>query len=271
MYGIVLSFDRQLPFVELMLAQYKRLWSDCPLIFRVPYNDSAPQGLQNQDYVELLKSPKPISETMRVLLQDIDDEDFVFWAIDDRYPVKVQEGVLQKTYEWLLSNPDVVDAVKFTTSRNFTIDDDTFYKIANQMFYKVSGTDGFYHHHFIRAKYLRHYFFEENLPENYHIRTFHDYLRLQAIDSRIAVPSQSLIHFAEPAHIGKLTINALADLKTMNLPIPDMQIFQSIIVYGNKNKRISTLRYDRAYISYLMAQPISLKRKIIAFWRRTRW
>jgi hypothetical protein len=272
MYAIVLSFDRQLPFVELMLAQYKRLWLDCPLIFRVPYNDSAPQGLQNQDCVELLKSPKPISETMRVLLQDIDDEDFVFWAIDDRYPVKVQEGVLQMTYEWLLANPDVVDAVRFTTSRISVADDSITYTIANQQFNRqVDGiAHGFYPHHFIRAKYLKQYFLEPNLPENYSIRTFHKYLISLPITSRIATSSKSLIQFAEPSFLNKITINAIADLKAANLPIPDMEIFKAIIIYGDKQKRLSTLRYDWAFVQYLFSQPMSLKGKVHAFSKRTK-
>ena len=92
MYAIILTFDRQIEFARLVIASYSKLWPTCPLVFRIPYNEQFPNDLAHRANVELIQTEKEIKATMRNLLRDLEDDEFVFWAIDDRYPVEIQDA-----------------------------------------------------------------------------------------------------------------------------------------------------------------------------------
>ena len=118
MKAIVLSFDKQSGLVELTYKKYMELWPECPLLFRIPYNDTSTNKsfkyFKSRENVELVESPVAIRSTMQVLLNDLDDEEWVYWCIDDRYPIDIKSLELINNIYTAVVNGDVdqLNAVK---------------------------------------------------------------------------------------------------------------------------------------------------------------
>jgi hypothetical protein len=87
--GILFTYDPQLSLGELVHKQYRSLWPEMPVRFRVPVNGGSSEA---HDYFErrpdcdLVRCPSPMSETAEALLQGFDDAEWVFWCIDGPLP-----------------------------------------------------------------------------------------------------------------------------------------------------------------------------------------
>ena len=89
--AIVLSYDSQIPFVELIIKKYKDYGWDRFLQFRVPLNEKYGSGynvqIENDPAVTIVQCGKSIADTISALIAGLEDEDWVFWCISDRYPI----------------------------------------------------------------------------------------------------------------------------------------------------------------------------------------
>src|SRR5436190_16792234 len=84
--AIVLTCDRWRAITRHLILKYERLWPDHPFIFHVPY-----QVLRgtDTDRVKYHPAPEDIKGTILHLLADIDDEDWIYWCVDDKYPIQL--------------------------------------------------------------------------------------------------------------------------------------------------------------------------------------
>ena len=105
MNAIVLTFDNYHPIADHMMHCYGILWPSHPFVFRVPYQ-KYPQWLidKYEDRIELIKTPNDILGTMKKLLESIDDEDWIYWCMDDRYPIKLDVKKLIEFHKYLSVN-----------------------------------------------------------------------------------------------------------------------------------------------------------------------
>jgi hypothetical protein len=184
--AIVLTFDTQLGLAELTHKRYAARWPDNPLTFRVPVNGSAPGSaldyLQAQPNCVLIPSPAAIGPSMRALLEGIDDEAWVYWCIDDRYPIWLDPEALDEICTRVASCSPDVEEVKLLRWK----DERTPRSVAvGSLAFTVqrAGTRqwGFWHHHFIRAGTLRRLFDHPGLADDYPIR---DVLRSVVDDNK---------------------------------------------------------------------------------------
>jgi hypothetical protein len=92
--AILLTHDPQIGLAELVHKSYARLWPDHPFVFRVPFaratRSRAFTYLSAQANCTMIASPASIKDSMAVLLDGIDDADWVFWCIDDRFPIRLE-------------------------------------------------------------------------------------------------------------------------------------------------------------------------------------
>src|SRR5919204_1255058 len=106
MKAIVLTYDRHRPITEHMILQYERLWPDHPFVFRVPY-----QNLRgsNSDRITYVKTPggKPadIPASVLQLLADVDDEEWVYWCMDDKYPIQLTTEKIARLISYAMQSP----------------------------------------------------------------------------------------------------------------------------------------------------------------------
>jgi len=113
--GIVLSFDPNLEIANLLVETYNRLWPDCRFQFRIPFTDRDPRSIFRAQNVEFISTPPDIRSTVENLLRDLPEHEFVFWCIDDRYPIEIFEPtVLRAVRDFVSHEASDVDSIKLT-------------------------------------------------------------------------------------------------------------------------------------------------------------
>jgi hypothetical protein len=118
MKAIVLSFDPHLEIANLVVETYNRLWPSCPFVFRIPFTDRDPRNVFATQNVEFIHTPSDIRSTMENLLRDVPEDEFIFWCVDDRYPIEILNlAVLRAAYDFVTGKPPNVDSIKWTDIR----------------------------------------------------------------------------------------------------------------------------------------------------------
>jgi hypothetical protein len=113
--SIVLSFDPHLEIANLLVETYNQLWPDCRFQFRIPFTDRDPRAIFRAQNVEFISTPPDIRSTVKSLLCDLPEHEFVFWCIDDRYPIEIFEpAVLRAVRDFASDAGGDVDSIKLT-------------------------------------------------------------------------------------------------------------------------------------------------------------
>src|SRR5436305_13654511 len=84
--AIVLTCDRYRAITQHLIFQYHRLWPDHPFVFHIPYQEL---GGEDTERIKYRQAPSDIKATVLHLLADIDDEEWVYWSVDDKYTIQL--------------------------------------------------------------------------------------------------------------------------------------------------------------------------------------
>src|SRR6266536_3651874 len=98
--AIVLTCDRYQPFATHMIMRYRAVWPSHPFTFHVPYL-RCPLGGER---VEARQCPEAVRATVLGLLAGFDDETWVYWCIDDKYPIELVQPPVAHLAEAVLSD-----------------------------------------------------------------------------------------------------------------------------------------------------------------------
>ena len=88
MKALCFTFDRNMPIMEYVLYTYFKCWPDNPFVFYIPWNEAKPQHLIDQygaDKIKLLQTDSAVKPTIRTLLSVVNENEFIWWAQDDKY------------------------------------------------------------------------------------------------------------------------------------------------------------------------------------------
>lgn len=223
MKAIVLSFDKHHAYCELSYRMYMNLWPNCPLSFRIPWNKKKPSFFHGKKNVELIHCNSSIFDTMNALLKDIGDNEWVYWCIDDRFPIFINSVKMDDLYKKLnfFSDLDFVKPFahpKAGSSMKNNIIDNFVYQNSKQEW-------GFYMHQFCKSKILKKVFTLKYLPriDDYHIK-FVQYSRIKtahAIEKYkgaiINIETNDFIKFKEPCIDGQTTKAGFSFLEKLNI------------------------------------------------------
>jgi hypothetical protein len=102
MRAIVLSCDRYAPMAAHMVRTYRTRWPDHPFLFRIPFQQLRWPTAWHDPAVELVSSPSPIVATVETLLQELPDDEWVYWCIDDKWLIDVDVAAVGRLHEWLI-------------------------------------------------------------------------------------------------------------------------------------------------------------------------
>lgn len=107
MKAIVLTYDKYHPLTDHMICCYNKVWPDHPFIFSVPYQNY-PHKLKKKhgNQIRLIPSESSIKKTVLNLLEDVGDDEWVYWCIDDKYPIKIDIPKVEKIYHWISSQTE---------------------------------------------------------------------------------------------------------------------------------------------------------------------
>lgn len=231
MKAIVLSYDKQIGFAELVYKLYMEKWIDCPLTFRIPWNKEVPTYFKNKPNVELVQCDSSMRPTMLALLDGIGDEEWVYWCIDDRYPKEVINPSRLSALHDYVYNPDLshdFDAVKLFKWREREVIKDAKECVLLGGSYEIQTIGhewGYYHHQFCRSKYLKNIFLSNSLPENYGLigpeGVHQELLSGNSLkDMRVLLPKEPDIMFGEPMIGGKITPEGERYMAEYECPLP---------------------------------------------------
>lgn len=225
--AIVLSCDRYRPFAEHMVWMYQRLWPEHPFRFRIPYQNLPPSEPDfPSDRVEAKQTPAAIRATVLELLADLDEEEMVYWCLDDKYPLWLDQTRIQQIIAWLgTEERETVDGLLFCRCRRMwepshlsgaSIRDEQGNRYLERINYEQIWI-----HQFIRVKVLRHLF--EAMPDIIMHANEMDALKRQISkpkEHRMYVSQYPYCRFGESTHRGRITANCLANMNKIGFTPP---------------------------------------------------
>ena len=223
MKAIVLSCDRFRAVTDHMIFKYAQLWPDHPFCFRVPYQELGPTLASG---VEYKKSPGGIKATVLTLLDDLEDEEMVYWCIDDKYPIKLDVQRIGALLRWLsLEEASKVSGILFCRCRKMWdsrfLTDKTIVDGAGNVYLERKGYAQIWLHQFVRVKVLRYLF--ESFPDFIPAARAMDELKRRVTkpaSHRVFVSSQNAAIFGESTSYGVLTRNCHRSILENGLALP---------------------------------------------------
>ena len=223
MKAIVLTCDRFRAMTEHMILQYERLWPNHPFVFRVPYQNLRGTETPRTEYT---KTPDQIRATVLELIADLDDEEWVYWCIDDKYPIRLIVDKIETLLADALQSPEM-SGLLFCRCR-VTLTDPKLALYPG----KIVSTSGdvllerkawfqIWLHQFLKIKVLRYLF--SQLPEQIPNAKAMDELKdsvPKLREHRLFVTEKNFAVFGESTHRGAITQNCYESIATTKIELP---------------------------------------------------
>jgi hypothetical protein len=224
MKAIVLTFDRHRVITQHLMLQYQRLWPDHPFRFRIPF-----QQLRGSDSnrVEYIESPPEIAATVLRLIEDIDDEEWIYWCSDDKYPIRLIVEKIKELLNYALATSEI-SGLLFCRTR-VTLDRPELSLLPHQRvtpdgdaLLERKGWYQIWIHQFLKAKVLRSLF--SQLPLKIPSAKALDGLKDQIPkpdEYHLFVTEQNFAVFGESTKRGSITRNCLESIRQTDIELPE--------------------------------------------------
>lgn len=220
MKAIVLTYDINHPLTDHMIQCYGALWPHHPFTFRIPYQGS-PDYLQSKfgGKVELIQTPSAIKSTVLTLLDDLDDREWIYWCIDDKFPLKINVDKAIDCHDWLIDTPDQeIDGAMFCRCRRLLEDEnlmleDTRLTPGGVKYIRRRNYYQFWIHQFLRVGVLRGFF--SGIPDrNFKAKEMDAFtgqnpgMKVMDFDpgQKIYVSEINYASFGESTHAGRISV-----------------------------------------------------------------
>jgi len=224
MKAIVLTCDRYRAITEHMILQYERLWPDHPFVFRIPYQHAGGADTERTTY---RKTPEAIKATVLHLLADVDDEEWIYWCVDDKYPIRLVTEKIADLIAHAVSSPEM-SGLLFCRCR-VTLDSPKLALYPEEII-NPSGDNYFerkawyqiWIHQLLKAKVLRYLF--THLPDRMPSAKAMDQLKNDIVkpsELRLFVTKENFAVFGESTARGLITQNCYESMVASNIEFPD--------------------------------------------------
>src|SRR5438105_13043547 len=224
MKAIVLTFDRHRAITQHLMLQYQHLWPDHPFRFRIHYQQHRAPDTERAEYFE---SPPEIPGTVLRLIEDIEDEEWVYWCSDDKYPIRLIVKKVKELLNYALTASEI-SGLLFCRAR-VTLDRPELSLHPNQRITPDGATllerKGWYQiwiHQFLKAKVLRSLF--SQLPLEIPSAKALDALKDQIPkpdEYHLFVTEQNFAVFVESTKQGVITRNCLESIRQTDIELPE--------------------------------------------------
>jgi hypothetical protein len=222
--AIVLTCDRYRAITEHMILQYERLWPEHPFVFHIPYQDIAGVETERTKY---FRTPEPLKATVLQLLAGMDDEEWIYWCVDDKYPIALVTGKITQLIADAMQSPDM-SGLLFCRCR-VTLDS------PNRTLFRQKRTNSFgdvyferkawyqiWIHQLLRAKVLRHLFahLPDDMPSAKTMDKFKDEVP-KLPEHHLFVTKENFAIFGESTNRGAITQNCYESITASGIELPD--------------------------------------------------
>lgn len=246
MRAIVLTCDRYSAFRNHMILRYTKAWPNHPFCFRIPFQSTEDSVLISDVPHEFVNTSLNIKDCVLSLLDGIDDDEWIYWCIDDKYPIKIDTHVFSAVYEWILSISDrSISGISLSRAKsqrgssriNYR---DALYPPGVGLVLSRNSYNNIWIHQFLRVKVIRHLF--ENFPSHSfkpkEMDTFHRQIPLPA-EHRLFVSRTSYAVFGESTSRGSVTSNCAKSMMDLSIDIPKgVDVSEKEKILGDENRNI---------------------------------
>lgn len=244
--ALVLTFDRYRCFTDHMIHCYQKLWPGHPFIFHIPCQAITESTAHRN--VRYIQSQPGIKDTLKSLLSGLDDEEMIYWCIDDKYPIKLDIKRIAEIHDQLLSGRlDSASGVLFCRCRGMFNDRNLTGSLINDsrgnILLERSNYSQIWIHQYVKVKVLRVLF--DTFPDDIPTAKAMDALKSKAVkpaSHRLFVTRKNLATFGESTSRGAITLNCLNSMKDQKLDIPPWvakSSMQKKIIMGGRNRELS--------------------------------
>ena len=164
--AIVLTCDRWRAITRHLILKYERLWPDHPFIFMFHTRSFAePTPTESST----TRRPRTLRGTILHLLADIDDEEWIYWCVDDKYPIQLPTDKVTSLISHAMRSPGI-DGLLFCRCRALlsipalTLHPKKVKNLFGDVYLERKGWWQIWIHQIMRAKVLRHLF--KHLPDH---------------------------------------------------------------------------------------------------------
>jgi len=222
--AIVLTYDKNRSFADHMIFCYEKLWPNHPYLFQVPYQELSPTLQTNR--VQYHQCPSEIKETVLTLLDALDDEEMIYWCIDDKYPIKLDTRKIEKIHQWLFaSDKEDISGLLFCRCRGMlnkqNLTGKELVDAQGDVYLERKNYEQIWIHQYLKVKVIRHLF--NSFPDKILTAKTMDPLKKQVEkpnSHQLYVASDNLATFGESTTRGVITKNCFKSMKANNLSIP---------------------------------------------------
>jgi hypothetical protein len=223
MKAIVLTCDRYRAVTEHMIHKYKELWPDHPFVFRIPYQELGGHATASTEYVE---TPPAIRETVLQLIANLADEDWIYWCVDDKYPIQLVLGKINQLMTDAINSPDMSGLIFCRGKALLRKPEVTLYpeerrNSLGDVYLERKGWHQIWIHQLLRVKVLRHLF--SHMPKEIASAKLMDQLKDEVPklpEHRLFVTMENFAVFGESTHKGTLNQNCYESIRKTDIALP---------------------------------------------------
>ena len=238
MKAIVLTYDRYRAVTDHMILKYEELWPDHPFLFRIPYQELGGTATLRREYI---KTPSEIRATTLKLIEDLHDNEWIYWCVDDKYPIEL---VLPKIRTFLGDTQQLADADGILFCRCKALlrrAEETLFPVeransAGDIYLERRGWNQIWIHQLLRVKVLRYLFSE--MPVEIASAKLMDHLKdgiPKPSDVRLYVTKENFAVFGESTHKGTINQNCYDSIVKTDIELPEwFQLPNGKIVINGK-------------------------------------
>jgi len=223
MKAIILTCDRYRAITEHMMLKYSELWPDHPFTFRIPYQRLGGSATKDREYI---RTPGAIRETVLTLLADLDDEEWIYWCVDDKYPIQL---VLEKIRQFVtdLRHSDSISGLLFCRCKALLRrPEETLYpkewrNSFGDIYFERKAWHQIWIHQLLKVKVLRYLF--SQMPDKIGSAKQMDHLKdeiSKPAGLRLYVTMNNFAVFGESTHKGTLNQNCYESIIKTQIRLP---------------------------------------------------
>lgn len=223
MKAIVLTCDRYRTLTEHMIRKYEELWPDHPFVFRIPYQELAGSASNRREYA---KTPSEIRATTLQLISDLDDDEWIYWCVDDKYPVELLLPKIRTFVNDVHNLPEASGLLFCRCKALLRRADETLYpderlSLSGDIYLERRGWNQIWIHQMLRVKVLRYLF--SQMPQEIASAKLMDHLKDEIPkppELRLYVTKDNFAIFGESTHKGTINQNCYDSIVKMDIELP---------------------------------------------------
>ena len=222
--AIVLTCDRYRAITRHVILKYERLWPGHPFVFHVPYQEL--RGTDT-DRIKYHPAPEDIKGTVLHLLADTDDEEWIYWCVDDKYPIELPTDKVANLISHAMRSPGI-DGLLFCRCRatlsipRITLHPHKIKNLFGDVYLERKTWNQIWIHQVMRAKVLRHLF--KHLPDHIPSAKAMDDLKDEVPklpEHRLFVTEKNYAVFGESARRGMITQHCYESIVDSGIELPE--------------------------------------------------